>query len=67
MENIEQKKRRLYGKRYREEYLKELNALTNVKVSESNLLSIVESDLIGNVVKNDTYKTTIRFNDKSKK
>jgi hypothetical protein len=64
MENIEQKKRRLYGKRYREEYLKELNALTNVKVSESNLLSIVESDLIGNVVKNDTYKTTIRFNDK---
>ena len=66
MENIEQKKRRLYGKRYLEEYLKELNALTNVKVSESNLLSIVESDLVGTVVKNTTYKTTISFNDKEK-
>nr|WP_315218686.1 hypothetical protein [uncultured Flavobacterium sp.] len=66
MESIEQKKRRLYGKRYLEEYLKELNALTNIKVFESNLMSIVESDLLGTVIKSKVYKTTIKFNDKEK-
>lgn len=64
METIEQKKRRVFGKQYLSEYLKELNALTNINITADMLLSIVESDSVGTVTKEYSYKLTINFYDK---
>lgn len=67
METLEQKKRRLYGKNNLDNYLKELNAITNIDVSQKDLLSIVESDKI--VYDDDNskfYKAKILFNDKER-
>ncbi len=44
MENLEQKKRRLFGKKHLPKYLEELNRLVRYEVKESDLLSIVDTD-----------------------
>lgn len=66
METLEQKKRRLYGKSYLKEYLKELEAITNIDVSKKNLLSIVESDKVTFDRGSESYKAKILFNDKER-
>ncbi len=66
METLEQKKRRLYGKSNLNEYLRELNAITNIDVNQKDLLSIVESDKIVYDNNNDFYKAKILFNDKER-
>lgn len=66
METLEQKKRRLYGKSYLKEYLKELEAITNIDVSKKNLLSIVESDKITFQTDGKPYKAKVLFNDKER-
>lgn len=43
-ESLEQKKRRLYGKKYIPKYLEELNRLVLYNVEEKDLLSIVDTD-----------------------
>ncbi len=65
-ETVEQKKRRLYGRQHLVAYLKELNAITNKKVDESMLLSIVDSDKVNSTLFEECYKTRILFSDKEK-
>ena len=68
METIEQKKRRLYGKQYLNEYFKELKALTNNEVYESDILSISETDNIPNlsISSKPSSKYNIEFQEKNK-
>ena len=46
METLEQRKRRLFGKQYLNDYLSVLNKLSLIKIENKNLLSIVETDMI---------------------
>ncbi|WP_159799779.1 hypothetical protein [Flavobacterium sp. MK4S-17] len=63
---MNKKKRRLFGKKYLPEYLKELNTLTNIEVTPQELISIEKSDLI-NTIKHDVSKNImLNFNDKEK-
>ena len=57
---------RLSRKQYLSEYLKELNALTNIKITEDMLLSRVESNEVGSVSREKSYKTEILFHEKDK-
>lgn len=66
METLEQKKRRLYGKSNLNEYLKELEAITKIDVSQIDLLSIVESDKVVFNGDDKSYKAKILFNDKER-
>jgi len=72
MENLEQKKRRIFGKKYLSNYLEELNKLFKIDISQDDLLSIVDTDeFINNTaiaLKNrvPTYTETILFTDKIK-
>lgn len=65
-ETLEQKKRRLLGKKLLNDYLKELEALTNIEIKEDLLLSIPDTDSIGKISKEHMYKSTISFNEKEK-
>lgn len=66
METLEQKKRRLYGKSNLNEYLKELEAITKINVSQKDLLSIVETDKVIFDRDDKSYKAKILFNDKER-
>lgn len=66
METQEQKRQRLFGKQSLKDYLKELNALTNIEVKEEMLLSKLESDALGKVPEDFSYKTKILFNEKER-
>lgn len=66
METTEQKRRRLYGKQFLHEYLKELNALTNIQIEKDMLLSIEETDKLGKVSHEMSYKSQIFFHEKDK-
>ena len=46
METLEQRKRRLFGKQYLNDYLSVLNKLSLIKIENKDLLSIVETDKI---------------------
>ena len=46
METLEQRKRRLFGKQYLNDYLSVLNKLSLIKIENKDLLSIVETDMI---------------------
>lgn len=63
---LEQARGRLSRKQYLKDYLKELNALTNIEVIEDMLLSVVESNKIGSVPHENSYKTKILFHEKDK-
>ena len=65
-ETYDQKKRRLFGRQYLESYLKELDAITNKKINEEMLLSLVESDEINSTVFTESRTTLIDFHDKEK-
>lgn len=66
METSEQKKRRLFGKQYLSEYLKELNALTKINVTPNELITVAESDLV-NKIRFDVSKSfRFNFNDKER-
>lgn len=70
-ESLEQKKRRLYGKKNLTQYLEELNRLILYKVEEKDLLSIIDTD---NFIKSSKtldrnclfFQTTILFSEKEK-
>jgi hypothetical protein len=66
METLEQKKRRLFGKKYLISYLQELNKIIVNKVSQSDLLSIEETDEIlkYKFSSNSTTSFKILFNNK---
>lgn len=71
METLEQKKRRLFGRKYLPEYLKELSRLLKREVKETELLSIIQTDefidSIRYLKKQEVdYKVTIKFSNKNK-
>jgi hypothetical protein len=68
METIEQKKRRLYGKKDLPTYLKEINEILLIEVDSDNLLSIVKTDEIRNHFSSKRLKNSykILFDEKEK-
>ncbi|WP_353118217.1 hypothetical protein [Myroides odoratus] len=66
LESLEQKKRRLYGKKYLKEYIGVIKRITTLNEHEINLLSIIETDNI--IEKEKTLKfqssSKLFFNDK---
>ncbi len=66
MESLEQKKRRLYGKKVLPVYLRELNHLVNTEVTEKDLLSIVDTDHIVYKGNDDCTTFLFSFYDKNK-
>lgn len=71
METLEQKKRRLFGKKHLPRYLRELNKLLRKGVKAQDLLSIVDTDSFMNSVsyfkdKKPYNKEIIKFSDKSR-
>ena len=61
METLQQKKRRLYGKKYLSKHIAELNALTNVKIEEGDLLSIADTDLVSLSIKEHFQPSQKKF------
>ena len=68
METLEQKKRRLLGKKYLRSYLEELSRLLNRNVKGDELLSIEDTDAFiretASLKNGIYYKKTIKFEDK---
>lgn len=70
METLEQKKRRLFGRKHLPEYLRELSRLLKREVKSTELLSIVETDEFIDSISHfkgqePDCKETIRFTDKT--
>ncbi|TGN30004.1 hypothetical protein [Empedobacter tilapiae] len=65
IETIEQKKRRLFGRQYLEEYLKIIHKITIIK--NPKIISIVETDRINNNQNklNNSFSIKLLFNNKS--
>jgi hypothetical protein len=66
METNEQKRRRLFGKQFLSEYLKELNDITNIKIIPEKLLSIEKSDIVRAARYTRSKSCILNFNDKEK-
>lgn len=69
METLEQKKRRLFGRKHLPEYLRELSKLLEREVKPTELLSIIETDEFIDSIsyfkeQEPDYKETIKFSDK---
>lgn len=69
METLEQKKRRLFGRKYLPEYLKELSKLLEREVKSTELLSIIETDKFLDSIsyfkeQEPNYKEIIKFSNK---
>ncbi len=66
LENLGQKKRRLYGKKYLNEYIDVIKRITTLNENEIRILSIVETDNIIEKEKELQLKSSIKvfFNDK---
>ena len=59
-ETLEQKKRRLYGKKNMHSHITELDSLTNIDVNEKDLLSIVDSDLVLEKIKRYFHESDVK-------
>lgn len=68
METYEQKKRRLFGKKYLQTYLGELKSILQINVDAVDLLSIVETDKLNEIDYSNYSKKSfnILFNEKDK-
>lgn len=71
METLEQKKRRLFGKKHLSRYLSELSKLLKKEIEAKDLLSIVDTDKFMNATshfkdKKPFVKEIIKFSDKTK-
>lgn len=66
LESLGQKKRRLYGKKYLNEYIDVIKRITTLNENEIRILSIVETDNIIEKEKELQLKSSIKvfFNDK---
>jgi len=71
METLEQRKRRLFGKQYLNDYLSVLNKLSLIKIENKDLLSIVETDKIidkaSSLLLNNSLKIEFSNKDELKK
>lgn len=61
---MEKQKHNLYQKRYLQDYLKELNSITNMEVNVGMLESLTEDERLKGIVSKKVFKDKILFHDK---